>query len=520
MQQGNGQPHNDSGGSQKRSSDATETFPHARLCIRKGELLRKSIDTRGVCWEPKALALTADKLLIGRIGDATRRVNDYIALHAVVSIEVQEEEVEAQSLNTGARSEQFLTPPPQDKGSDIDFSKQMEVVIRTSELGHNMGRSYAFRGVFKEATSWADDITQAVKACKAAHHKKWRAESFPSWLALKRYQTREAYDSLWFQYAVAVMICTGFVIDVIEAQLMPAEGSSGEQIFFTIDVLLSSAFTIELIINLFANSSECFKAFFAENRNIFDALIVLISLVSLVLGAMGIQSLPAVKMLRLIRVVRVVRLFKNFYSLNRIVLAIGECIVPMFNAFFILFIVTSMYATLGTHLFGKSKPDFFGNFATSLFSMIQVASGDSWASSIGRSLFDVDDSGVARTDHAVTFFFVSYFLIGGLMLLNVVVAVLLDEFIASVAKEKEEMQRAHEEEAAKKRVIGVLDPITSQLTNFDDAEDLTERIDAMYAALDAGRVMLLVACCDAPGVHRCHARGARRRPRDALACVL
>ena len=30
------------------------------------ELLRKSIDTRGVCWEPKALALTADKLLIGR----------------------------------------------------------------------------------------------------------------------------------------------------------------------------------------------------------------------------------------------------------------------------------------------------------------------------------------------------------------------------------------------------------------------------------------------------------------------
>jgi hypothetical protein len=65
------------------------------LCIRKGELLRKSIDTRGVCWEPKALALTADKLLIGRIGDATHRVNDYIALHAVVSIEVQEEEVEA-----------------------------------------------------------------------------------------------------------------------------------------------------------------------------------------------------------------------------------------------------------------------------------------------------------------------------------------------------------------------------------------------------------------------------------------
>ena len=68
--------------------------------------------------------------------------------------------------------------------------------------------------------------------------------------------------------------------------------------------MLSSAFTIELLINLFANSTECFKAFFAENRNIFDALIVLVSLVSIMLGAMGIQSLPAVKMLRLIRGIR------------------------------------------------------------------------------------------------------------------------------------------------------------------------------------------------------------------------
>ena len=47
------------------------------------------------------------------------------------------------------------------------------------------------------------------------------------------------------------------------------------------------------------------------------------------------------------------------------------------------------------------------------------------------------DDGVKQTDPAVAFFFVSYILIGNILLLNVVVAVLLDEFLANVVREKE-----------------------------------------------------------------------------------
>ena len=42
-----------------------------------------------------------------------------------------------------------------------------------------------------------------------------------------------------------------------------------------------------------------------------------------------------------------------------------------------------------------------------------------------------NDDGTANTKPDIAFFFVSYIIVGNIVLLNVVVAVLLDEFIAS-----------------------------------------------------------------------------------------
>jgi hypothetical protein len=45
---------------------------------------------------------------------------------------------------------------------------------------------------------------------------------------------------------------------------------------------------------------------------------------------------------------------------------------------------------------------------------------------------------LCKKKKGIAFFFVSYVLINSVMLLNVVVAVLLDEFLSSVTREKEE----------------------------------------------------------------------------------
>ena len=60
----------------------------------------------------------------------------------------------------------------------------------------------------------------------------------------------------------------------------------------------------------------------------------------------------------------------------------------------------------------------------------QVVSGDSWASVISRSLWDKDDD----VDPGIAFFFILYFFVASTVLMNVLVAVLLDEFIMSVTK--------------------------------------------------------------------------------------
>ena len=62
---------------------------------------------------------------------------------------------------------------------------------------------------------------------------------------------------------------------------------------------------------------------------------------------------------------------------------------------------------------------------------MQVVTGDSWASVVTRSLFPPGE-----TSGAISFFFVSYVIVAGTVLLNVVLTVLLDEFLKAVAAEK------------------------------------------------------------------------------------
>ena len=213
---------------------------------------------------------------------------------------------------------------------------------------------------------------------------------------------------------------------------------------------------------------------------------VLVSVVSVVLNILEpeAKSVP-IKMLRLIRVLRLAKLFKQFQAMNRLVTAIYCCLKPMFNAFLILFCITIIYAVIGTEVFSARNPDHFANFHTSLFSLMQMLAGDSWASSIARGMYLPDPvSGAKITEPAVALYFVTFFFIGVVILLNVVVAVLLDEFIVSVVREKEQAEREAEKENAKMRITGFLDTITCQLKTFDSRENLMQRIDKIYQKLD------------------------------------
>ncbi|EKX31615.1 hypothetical protein GUITHDRAFT_122197 [Guillardia theta CCMP2712] len=125
-------------------------------------------------------------------------------------------------------------------------------------------------------------------------------------------------------------------------------------------------------------------------------------------------------------------------------------------------------------------------------SVFQIMTGDSWASSVSRTLFDEvgpDDAEAGNLNRRVALFSISYVIIATIILVNIVVAVLLDEFISSVTREKEEqarlLQEQRELEAKASRISGVLDPLLVSISSFNDNVDLSSRIKQLYAMLDA-----------------------------------
>ena len=365
--------------------------------------------------------------------------------------------------------------------------------------------------------------------------KKWIHETYgKSWLYSLRAQALLLHESVTFQMYVCGVILLGFGLDLTEAQLIPVEGSGFYRLLMATDMLFTCLFALEVLLNLFANSDHWFAPFLARKSNIFDAVHVLLSIVALLLIKMEspiLKAFPALKMLRLARLLRVIHMFRGVKEINKIITAISCALVPVTNAFLILLTITSIYAIAGTHLYGAMSPHYFGNLASSLFSMFQVMTGDSWASMIARGLF-VDSYGEpcnpgvmtqepCRTKTDVTFFFVSYILLCTIILLNVIIAVLLgltnplpclphlvfaglsvrvrtdsnactdtdvcaysDEFTITVQQEIQAKKQSMLVEAQARTITGVLDPLVQSLTNFEDEADLSARIDGWYRMFD------------------------------------
>jgi hypothetical protein len=143
-------------------------------------------------------------------------------------------------------------------------------------------------------------------------------------------------------------------------------------------------------------------------------------------------------------------------------------------------VVQCIYATLATHLFGEVSPVYFGSFSPAFFSMMQIATGDSWASQLTRSLFAQDGT----IDGRAAWFFGSYMIIGGVILLNIVLTVLLDEFLSSVAADKAREAAEMEEQAEACRITGVLDPLSESFCQFSDNFDLQSQISTTFDVMD------------------------------------
>ena len=94
-----------------------------------------------------------------------------------------------------------------------------------------------------------------------------------------------------------------FAKSICQAEIIPAKDSTAFTVLQIIDYVLTSLFTIELLVTCFAHMGF---VFFQDGWRIFDSLVVALSLISV----SGIE-IPSVKALRALRVLRALRLLKK-----------------------------------------------------------------------------------------------------------------------------------------------------------------------------------------------------------------
>jgi len=283
--------------------------------------------------------------------------------------------------------------------------------------------------------SWVDaDDEEAVR---------WAKSSF----GLSRLYIQRLYGSDFVQLFVALLIVANFIANCLEAQFV----GEFEDVFKMVETIFTTAFTVELALNLYGN---WWNKFGYDYWNWFDAVVVAISLLSLTMG--GVEGIGA---LRLLRAFRVVRLFKRAASLRKILKAINQAIPGMRDAFAILMLVMMLYAIMGVDFYGPDHDVFFGNFLKAFFTMFQMMTTEGWADIARDVMAEQGDS------HAI--FFVTFIMLGNIILANVVIAVLIEQVCMKEDEGLPSMDPTYDEFTAK-----LLEQDLSQWREAPSAADL------------------------------------------------
>lgn len=166
------------------------------------------------------------------------------------------------------------------------------------------------------------------------------------------------------------------------------------------------------------------KAYFNENWNIFDFIIVVLSLPSLLIPI--VPSLPNLSFILLLRLLRLFRLFRFFAfvpHLQQLIEGLGRA----FRASIFILIALTLYnfilAVFSCQLFGKYSTEHFGDPIISFFTIFQMFTLEGWN--------DIPNTIALNSSGSIggwcRLYFVFVVLTGGIFGLSITNAIFVDE---------------------------------------------------------------------------------------------
>lgn len=232
-------------------------------------------------------------------------------------------------------------------------------------------------------------------------------------------------SNLFNGFIIATIIVAGIVVGI---ETFPSLEHSYSGLWQVLDKLILTIFTIEIIIKMIALSPNPLR-FFKDGWNVFDFLIVVVCYLPFGGGYAAV--------LRLFRLLRVLRLVTVVPKLQILVTAILRSLPSMFYVTILLGLLFYIYAVVGVMFFRDNDPVHFGDLWTSMLSLFRVVTLEDWTDVMYIQMYGSDAyEGYNQSVEGLeiipkaqpllsVFYFVSFVLIGTMIMLNLVIGVVI-----------------------------------------------------------------------------------------------
>jgi len=200
---------------------------------------------------------------------------------------------------------------------------------------------------------------------------------------------------------IAIILFNAVVLGLkTDHEIMASVGSALK----FIDLACLGFFLVEISLRIVAFGRD----FWRHGWNIFDFLVVAIALA---------PDAGAWAVLRGLRVLRILRLLTVVPQLRKVVAAFLHAIPGLSGVVAVMAVFLYTVAVLATNLFGETHPQWFGSLGTSLFSLFQIMTLESWSMGIVRPLMETHPWAWA--------FFVPFIIIATFTILNLFIGIIV-----------------------------------------------------------------------------------------------
>ena len=251
-----------------------------------------------------------------------------------------------------------------------------------------------------------------------------------------REKLRSVVSNKFFDHFITITIVLN---TIVMASVHHKQPSEIEKIDHTSNIVFTTIFVAEVLLKLTAFP---IKKYIRSRNNLFDLFVSLTSLLDIViLSHQRDGQRSGISVFRAFRLLRVFKLAKQFPNMWLTITAIGKSLQGVMFLTLLLALVLVIYAQLGMHLFGSrfcgllpssqyeySSDDFcenlprenFDTLGWALLTVFQVITAEDWNT--------IMYNGMRSRGNPVLFslYFVSLFILGNYIVLNLFIAVLLN----------------------------------------------------------------------------------------------